>query len=168
MHSEHTSRPWSIREAPESESEKEARKQNTERTLSDSEALDTIAQVLNSSADWNADTIDSVSRLVWNTGRKYRDTNAEPKIDAQEVKAQLVSIRDSLGEDYEGGGLPVRLQVQEDGSWEIHTGDSSYDLDHRGYWGSDGIQPDFTEKDLQSIAEGMIEQALDTWAEANT
>lgn len=30
----------------------------------------------------------------------------------------------------------VRLQVYGDGGWAIRIGDSSYDLDHRGYWGS--------------------------------
>ncbi len=32
----------------------------------------------------------------------------------------------------------VRLQVTDNG-WSVHTGDSSYDQDHRGYWGASCI-----------------------------
>lgn len=34
------------------------------------------------------------------------------------------------------GETDIRLQIYEDGKWVIRVGDSSYDLDHRGYWGS--------------------------------
>lgn len=33
----------------------------------------------------------------------------------------------------------VRLQVLPDGCWWVHTGDASYDTDHRGHWGSDAL-----------------------------
>src|SRR5690606_813072 len=39
----------------------------------------------------------------------------------------------------DGEGLEtcdVRLQVYEDGDWAIRFGDSSYDQDHRGFWGA--------------------------------
>ncbi len=40
------------------------------------------------------------------------------------------------GEDY---SIDVRLQVHESGQWSLHFGDSSYDQDHRGVWGSSSI-----------------------------
>lgn len=36
--------------------------------------------------------------------------------------------------DTEDHGIELRLQVV-DGSWYLHSGDPSYDTDHRGYWG---------------------------------
>lgn len=36
----------------------------------------------------------------------------------------------------QGQECEVRLQVYDDGGWAVRTGDSSYDQDHRGYWGS--------------------------------
>lgn len=42
--------------------------------------------------------------------------------------------------DDEGNAwIDVRLQVYEDGSWAIRTGDCSYDQDHRGFWGASVI-----------------------------
>jgi hypothetical protein len=38
-------------------------------------------------------------------------------------------------EDEESAYLDVRLQVWENGSWTLHTGDSQYDQDGRGFWG---------------------------------
>jgi hypothetical protein len=47
-----------------------------------------------------------------------------------------------------GGYVDVRLQVMEDGGWAIRTGDSSYDQDHRGYWGASSIDPHTNCRDL--------------------
>ena len=35
--------------------------------------------------------------------------------------------------------VDIRLQVSEAGKWTIHVGDSSYDQDHRGYWGCSSL-----------------------------
>jgi len=65
------------------------------------------------------------------------------------------------------GECDVRLQVYPDGSWWVRYGDSSYDQDHRGYWGASCVpgcggrknQP----KRFQSIevAKDLIEQVKD-------
>jgi len=39
----------------------------------------------------------------------------------------------------DGKWCDVRLQVYPDGDWTIRVGDSSYDQDHRGYWGSSSL-----------------------------
>lgn len=59
------------------------------------------------------------------------------------------------------GGIDVRLQVYENGEWYIHTGDSSYDQDHRGYWGAGMVAPGDTNADLESLAHDLLEQAKD-------
>lgn len=56
------------------------------------------------------------------------------------------------------GGIDVRLQVMEGGSWAIRTGDSSYDQDHRGYWGSSYLTRSSNCRDL---AYEMLEECKD-------
>ena len=57
--------------------------------------------------------------------------------------------------------LDVRLRVH-DGSFGILTGDSSYDQDHRGFWGSSSLAVD---SDLEDVADDLVEQALDDQAQ---
>lgn len=58
-----------------------------------------------------------------------------------------------------GDLVEVRLQVFEDSNWTMHEGDSSYDLDHSGYWGAASVAPDDTDEGLLAIAQELIEQA---------
>lgn len=62
-------------------------------------------------------------------------------------------------EGEEGGD--VRLNVQAAG-WSLNTGDSQYDTDHRGYWGS-GIVSWST--NCRALARDLIEQCRDHAAE---
>lgn len=68
------------------------------------------------------------------------------------------------------GECDVRLQVYADGVWAIHYGDSSYDLDHRGFWGAscvpgvvNGRVTRFRSRD---IAKDLLEQAKDAYAQS--
>ena len=63
------------------------------------------------------------------------------------------------------GECDVRLQVYEDGEWQLRWGLSDYDQDHRGYWGASsipgcnpktGIVARFNSKD---VARDLIHQA---------
>lgn len=54
--------------------------------------------------------------------------------------------------------IDVRLQVMSDGSWAVRWGDSQYDLDHRGYWGSGYLTAD---TNCQELAYELIEEARD-------
>lgn len=59
-----------------------------------------------------------------------------------------------------GWGVPetdVRLQVV-DGYVRVHTGDPSFDQDHRGCWGAGLIT---WETDADELADDLIEQVLD-------
>jgi len=65
------------------------------------------------------------------------------------------------------GECDVRLQVWDDEQWIIRTGDSQYDQDHRGYWGSscvpgvvNGIVKRFRSRD---IAKDLLEQVKDQY-----
>jgi hypothetical protein len=75
---------------------------------------------------------------------------------------QRVSINSPGMEDE---GCDVRLQVYEDSSFQLHSGDSSYDQDHRGYWGA-GYVPGgkITLKLASEIAKGMIDEVLESCA----
>jgi hypothetical protein len=44
-----------------------------------------------------------------------------------------------VSKDREDFWVDVRLQVWPDGTWALHSGDSSYDQDHRGYWGASSL-----------------------------
>lgn len=72
--------------------------------------------------------------------------------------------RNDLCDDDDGSGpaTDVRLQVWSDGTWQIHTGDSSYDQDHRGARGSSCLLWD--RQNLTELARDLIEQAKDQHA----
>ena len=59
-------------------------------------------------------------------------------------------------------GIDVRLQVH-DGSWSLHTGDSSYDQDHRGHWGAGFLTPRCNAREL---ARELIDEAEESAAMA--
>ena len=61
-------------------------------------------------------------------------------------------------------GTDCRLQVHE-GSWAFHTGDSGYDTDHHGYWGSSCIPARVSKAEARRIAEDLIDQAADMAAQ---
>lgn len=51
------------------------------------------------------------------------------------IRDVACDLRDAKRMIGKGEEMEVRLQVLPDGSWTVLTGDPSYDLDHRGYWG---------------------------------
>ena len=81
---------------------------------------------------------------------------------AEELKAYSEELK-TYSEDLEDGegnvGEDVRLQVV-DGSWELHTGDSSYDQDHRGRWGASWVRAGASMAECRGIARDLIDEAL--------
>ena len=63
----------------------------------------------------------------------------------------------SHGEDEPTGDF--RLQIF-DGTWNTHTGDSQYDTDHAGAWGSASVPRGCTRKEAREIAKDLIEEAM--------
>lgn len=87
----------------------------------------------------------------------------------REILKDLKAVRDeakaySPGE-LEDDGIEVRLQVMSGGAWYIHTGDPSYDQDHRGYWGAGFVGRKDTNATLDSLATDLIEEAKDMAAQ---
>lgn len=67
-------------------------------------------------------------------------------------------------DDEDAQYLDVRLQVEEDGSWSVHTGSAQYDTSHLGFWGASSIPADRTAAHLWEIAEALREEAMeDAW-----
>lgn len=62
-----------------------------------------------------------------------------------------------------GNECDIRLQLYPDGDWAIRWGSSDYDQDHRGYWGASTVS---VGDNYASIADDLVEQALDARAEA--
>ena len=63
------------------------------------------------------------------------------------------------------GFLDVRLRLQPDRSFTVLYGDPSYDTDHRGFWGTSSIAVD---TDLDTVADDLVEQALDDQAQSQS
>ena len=61
--------------------------------------------------------------------------------------------------------IDVRLRLH-GGSWYLMVGDSSYDQDHRGYWGASSVGYDLPMDDAKDIALDLIDQALDDHAQS--
>ena len=57
--------------------------------------------------------------------------------------------------------LDIRLRLQADGSFDVLSGDASYDTDHRGYWGASSINSDTAKTELHGIAADLVDQAID-------
>lgn len=60
------------------------------------------------------------------------------------------------------GVLEVRLQVLPSGYWQIHTGDPSYDQDHRGYWGASYLT--YERQNLTDLVKDLLDQAAEQHA----
>jgi hypothetical protein len=63
---------------------------------------------------------------------------------------------DLIEDESDFSGVDVRLQVTSDG-WCINTGDASFDLSHRGCWGSSCIT--WERENLEDVARSLVEQA---------
>lgn len=90
-----------------------------------------------------------------------------------EVAAELSAIADDVKdigiEADEPGETPyvdVRLQVHTDGSWQVHSGDSQYDTDHRGFWGSSAIPADGSTFNPRDVAFDLIHDVMDHCAQS--
>jgi hypothetical protein len=66
-----------------------------------------------------------------------------------------------IGPGCDEPSIDVRLQVYPDGSFAFHSGDSSYDQDHRGAWGASCVGPDDDERTLIETARDLVSQAID-------
>lgn len=78
-----------------------------------------------------------------------------------DVAAQLEDIWSELNTSERAAlteGLDVRLQVLEDGSWDILTGDPCYDTDHRGYWGAGVLGQD---TDCNELAGELLDEVME-------
>jgi hypothetical protein len=71
-------------------------------------------------------------------------------------------IRDDSGEPT----IDCRLRYH-DREFYFLTGDASYDQDHRGHWGASCVGVDLTEDEARSIARDLVEQVLDSVAQAD-
>lgn len=80
-----------------------------------------------------------------------------PSIKAVSAVLRNVKLR-QLDESWE---MKVRLQVYEDGQWVVRTGDSSYDEDHRGWWGWGYVN---IESNCRDLARDLLEQVKDEQA----
>ena len=92
----------------------------------------------------------------------------------QEAYRFAMAIRDEaqtydpaeLADDEGNPSIDVRLQVFEDGGYTFHSGDASYDQDHRGFWGAASVGPDDDDQACVMIGRDLADQALDHAAQS--
>jgi hypothetical protein len=60
-------------------------------------------------------------------------------------------------------GVDVRLQIEEDGCWTLHSGDAQYDQSHKGYWGSSSVPGNGQRFKSQETARDLLEQVKDDY-----
>ncbi len=77
---------------------------------------------------------------------------------ASVLKGDKRSIGDEMVDEEGNVGFDVRLQVHENGRWSVHTGDSQYDQDHRGFWGSGFLS---RSTNCRELAADLIDQCAD-------
>jgi hypothetical protein len=65
------------------------------------------------------------------------------------------------GEDEESASGDFRLQVKKSG-WQTHEGDSQFDQDHRGNWGSTSVPYGCTREEALNLARDLIDQAQES------
>jgi hypothetical protein len=86
-----------------------------------------------------------------------------PNID--DVAHDLREVNNNVRhDDPDEEGIDVRLQVYPGGSWAIRSGDSSYDQDHRGYWGAGSVPGNGRRFSARELARELIEQAREQYA----
>lgn len=90
-----------------------------------------------------------------------------PSVD--DIFTQLVAIQAEVKawKDPEVVETDVRLQVRVaagEASWEVHSGDASFDQDHRGYWGASSVNIAEGYKLLRECARDLQSQSIDDWA----
>lgn len=61
---------------------------------------------------------------------------------------------DEIGPGEEEATIDVRLRYF-DGDWYTYSGDSRYDQDHRGYWGSSCVGADLSEDGAKHLAKTL-------------
>lgn len=76
---------------------------------------------------------------------------------------RLCSKEDLTDSDSEFVGTDIRLQVTANG-WQLHTGSSDYDQDHRGFWGASCLS--YGKQNLLSLARELLDDARESHAQA--
>ena len=82
------------------------------------------------------------------------------KCDTQDLKDHVCEEISWIS-DPGTGKIDVRLQIQENGSFTIHTGDACFDIDHSGFWGAGTMGFPRSPEDTIDLATKLVDQALD-------
>lgn len=89
------------------------------------------------------------------------------QVQVEYIIVELRTIQEFYLETFKADGswVDVRLQVFDDGQWSIHSGDSSYDQDHRGHWGCGSLNH---ETDCDELAQELLDEAMDSYAQSRS
>ena len=99
--------------------------------------------------------------------KKLRETLGLPRI--ADLAAEIKDYADYLRDNYSAEDEPCgdfRLQCH-DGWWTPHRGDSSYDQDHRGYWGAACVSPGQPLHSCLKTAWELIDEVIEDFAQTS-
>jgi hypothetical protein len=89
----------------------------------------------------------------------------------QTMKPTVQEVRDALWGIYlnlpdEDEGTEVRLQWIPGEEWQVHHGDPSYDLNHKGFWGASWIEGSMMDMAcLEEVSQDLLNQVEDMEAD---
>jgi len=82
--------------------------------------------------------------------------------------ASVLAVINRGTESVESDPIDVRLQVYDNGTWAVRTGDPQYDLDHSGYWGASSLPGVYEGKvrrcNTRDVARDLLEQCREMHA----
>lgn len=96
--------------------------------------------------------------------RSWQDTVSQAFSFLQDVRDLAADMEEREGWDPIEDAVDVRAQFVDDG-FEFHSGDPSYDTDHRGGWGAGSVSRLDDDSYLRQLANDLIMDALEDYAE---
>jgi len=79
---------------------------------------------------------------------------AELHAQGQYLKANFSNEDLQMDDDF--SGTDVRLQVTDDGAWQLHFRSADYDQDHRGFWACGSVRRGCTWVEAREQARELI------------
>jgi len=96
--------------------------------------------------------------------------NANEKNDKmRRIAADLLALACAARDEAADDGcesFDFRIQYDGDDAFDLHTGDASYDTDHRGFWGAGSIAASDDDATVAAALADAVNQAIDDCAVA--
>ena len=79
------------------------------------------------------------------------------------LRSVAADIDNPDGDDSDDASVDVRARYLPGSGWDFASGDPSYDLDHRGFWGSQSVADDDDARTIANTAYDLLREAADDY-----